>query len=122
MGLVSLGMGFWAWQTGREDWRTMLFTTITLSQMGNALAIRSDRESLFQIGLLSNKAMLGAVLLTFILQMAVVYVPFLQELFNTVSLPLTDLVISLGLSAVVFVAVELEKWWGRRQTPVVTTD
>jgi Ca2+-transporting ATPase len=122
MGLVSLGMGFWAWQTGRKDWQTMLFTTITLSQMGNALAIRSERESLFQIGLLSNKAMLGAVLLTFILQMAVVYVPFLQELFNTVSLPLTDLVISLGLSAVVFVAVELEKWWGRRQTPVVTTD
>jgi Ca2+-transporting ATPase len=119
MGLVSLGMGFWAWQTGREDWQTMLFTTITLSQMGNALAIRSERDSLFKVGLLSNKAMLGAVLLTFVLQMAVVYLRPLQELFNTVPLPLEDLTISLGLSLVVFAAVELEKWWKRRPKPAM---
>lgn len=114
MGLVSLGMGFWAWSGGRQDWQTMVFTTLTLSQMGNALAIRSRRDSLFQIGLFSNRALLGAVLLTFALQMAVVYVPFLQGLFNTVSLPPVDLAISLALSTVVFWAIELEKWWLRR--------
>jgi Ca2+-transporting ATPase len=114
MGLVSLLMGFWAWSTGNPTWQTMVFTTLTLSQMGNALAIRSDRESLFSIGLLSNKPLLGAVLLTFVLQLAVVYVPFLQEIFKTVSLSPADLAISLVLSTVVFWGVELEKWVSRR--------
>jgi Ca2+-transporting ATPase len=115
MGLVSLGLSFWAWQVGRPDWQTMIFTTLTLSQMGHVLAIRSSRDSLFKIGLFSNKALLGAVLLTFILQMAVVYVPFLQAIFKTVALPPVDLLISLVLSTVVFWAVELEKWFLRRR-------
>ena len=114
MGIVSLGLGYWAWSSGRDDWQTMVFTTLTLSQMGHALAIRSGRESLFTIGLLSNKALLGAVLLTFVLQLAVVYVPFLQGLFKTVSLPPSDLAISLLLSTVVFWGVEIEKWFKRR--------
>ena len=114
MGLASLGMGFWAWTTGRPDWQTMIFTTLTLSQMGHALAIRSGRDSLFKIGLLSNKALLGAVLLTFALQMAVVYLPFLQDLFKTVALSPVDLFISLALSTVVFWGVELEKWLSQR--------
>ncbi|MGQ9501047.1 MAG: cation-translocating P-type ATPase [Anaerolineae bacterium] len=114
MGFVSLAMGFWAWHTGHATWQTMVFTTLTLSQMGNALAIRSERDSLFAIDLLSNKAMLAAVLLTFVLQLAVVYVPFLQEIFHTVALPLEDLLISLVLSTVVFWAIELQKWGLRR--------
>jgi Ca2+-transporting ATPase len=115
MGLVSLGMGFWTWSTGRQNWQTMVFTTLTLSQMGNALAIRSRRDSLFKMGLFSNKALLGAVLLTFALQMAVVYVPFLQNMFKTVALSPVDLLVSLILSTVVFWGVELEKWLLRRR-------
>ncbi|PWH20863.1 MAG: ATPase [Ardenticatenia bacterium] len=117
MGFVSLAMGYWAWCTGHATWQTMVFTTLTLSQMGHALAIRSGHDSLFKIGLLSNKAMLGAVLLTFVLQLAVVYVPFLQDIFKTVALPVEDLLISLVLSTVVFWAVEAEKWWLRRSNP-----
>jgi Ca2+-transporting ATPase len=113
MGLVSLGMGYWTWRTGWDNWQTMLFTTLTLSQMGHALAVRS-RDSLFKVGLLSNKALLGAVLLTFVLQMAVVYVPFLQNLFKTDALSLGELLLSLVLSTVVFWGVELEKWLMRR--------
>jgi Ca2+-transporting ATPase len=93
----------------------MLFTTLTLSQMGHALAIRSGRDSLFKIGLLSNRALLGAVLLTFFLQMAVVYVPFLQDLFKTTALTLTELGVSLLMSLAVHIAVELEKWLLRRR-------
>jgi P-type Ca2+ transporter type 2C len=115
MGLVSLGLGFWAWSVGRPNWQTMVFTTLTLSQMGNVLALRSSRESLFRIGLLSNKLLLGAVVLTFVLQMAVVYVPFLQDLFNTSALSVIDLTICLVLSTVVFWAVELEKLLARRR-------
>jgi Ca2+-transporting ATPase len=113
MGLVSLGMGYWTWRTGWDNWQTMIFTTLTLSQMGHALAVRS-RDSLFKVGLLSNKALLGAVLLTFVLQLAVVYVPFLQNLFKTDALSLGELLLSLVLSTVVFWGVELEKWLMRR--------
>jgi Ca2+-transporting ATPase len=115
MGVLSLGTGYGYWRGDRSDWQTMLFTVLTLSQMGNALAIRSERNSLFQIGLLSNKPLLGAILLTLGLQLAVIYVPFLQELFGTVALGGTDLAISLALSTLVFWGVELEKWLIRRR-------
>ena len=107
-------MGFWAWRMGHPYWQTMVFTTLTLSQMGNALAIRSSRDSLFKLGLFSNKALLSAVLLPFVLQMAVIYLPFMQEIFNTVALPPAALAISLALSTVVFWGIELEKCFVRR--------
>ncbi|MCA9220828.1 MAG: cation-translocating P-type ATPase, partial [Planctomycetales bacterium] len=57
MGVVSLAMGYFQWQTDAEStrqWRTLVFTVLTLSQMGNALAIRTSTDSLFRVGLLSN--------------------------------------------------------------------
>jgi Ca2+-transporting ATPase len=123
MGIVSLGVGYYFWHEAQAQvaaatdpyhWRTMLFTTLTLAQMGNALALRSNIDSLFKIGLRSNMAMLGAVLLTFVLQLAVIYLPFLQRFFDTNPLTLTELAISLAASAVVFIAVELDKWRRRR--------
>ncbi len=118
MGFVSLGVGYWAWSVDPDGaWQTMIFTTLTLAQMGNALAIRSSRDSIFKIGFRSNPAMLWAVLLTFALQLAVIYVPFLQNLFNTQPLTALELGISLVFSTVVFWAVEMEKWIIRRRTP-----
>jgi P-type Ca2+ transporter type 2C len=73
---------------------------------------------LFQVGLMSNKAMIGAVLLTFLLQLAVIYVPFMQAIFSTVALTPMELAISLAVSSIVFIAVEADKWRRRRQQPV----
>jgi Ca2+-transporting ATPase len=109
MGAVSLGIGVWGWMTGNPYWSTMVFTTITLSQMGHALAVRSETRSLFQQGLFSNKAMLGAVVSTLLLQMLITYWAPLQGIFATKPLPPFELVVSLGLSLVVFIAVEIEK-------------
>jgi Ca2+-transporting ATPase len=110
MGLVSLTVGFFYYQSDPSVspavWQTMAFTTLTLSQMGNALATRSEVDTIFKIGLLSNKAMLGSVLLTFVLQLGVIYLPFLNEVFGTTPLTLRDLGISLAASTVVFFAVE----------------
>ena len=112
MGLTSLLAGIWANQTQRyEIWQTMVFTTLTFAQMGNVLAIRSNHYTLRQIGLLSNKPLLGAVLLTFFLQMAVIYLPFLQSIFKTVPLSAEELIVSLAFSSVVFLAVEFVKWY-----------
>jgi Ca2+-transporting ATPase len=110
MGLVSLGIGYIYWlQDPNGPWQTMVFTTLTLAQMGNALATRSNIDSVFKIGLFSNRLMVVAVLLTFLLQMALIYIPFLQEFFNTEALSLTDLLVALGASLIVFVAVEVSK-------------
>ena len=82
--------------------------------MGHAMAIRSDWKSLFNQGIFGNKQLVGAVLLTLGLQMAVIYVPFLQDIFRTQSLTLIELLTCIGLSSIVFWAVESEKWVKRR--------
>ena len=119
MGAVSLLMGYLYWDPQNPvphgTWQTMVFTTLTLAQMGNALAIRSNIDSLFQIGLFSNPLMVFSVLLTFGLQMALIYVPFLQDIFRTVALSPGELLLSLAASSVVFIAVEIEKWVRRRR-------
>jgi Ca2+-transporting ATPase len=116
MGLTSLGIGLWAWSVDNPAWQTMVFTTLTLSQMGNALATRSERESLFKIGFLTNRLLLGAVLLTLILQLGVIYLPFMQAIFNTVSLSLAELLTSLAASTLVLIGIEIFKWFLRRKS------
>ena len=87
-------------------------------QMGHVLAIRSENESLFSQGLLSNKPLLGAFFITFMLQMATIYVPFLNPIFKPQPLSLNELLITFGLSSIVFFAVEAEKWSKRRQIKI----
>lgn len=112
MGLVSLLAGWWFRGDGSGSdghWRTAVFTVLTLSQMGNVLAIRSETDSLFRLGVFSNPHLLGAVALTFALQLATIYAPPFQKLFRTEALSLPDLVCCLALSSVVFLAVEMKK-------------
>ncbi len=115
MGAVSLGVGYWYWANGRADWQTMVFTTLTMSQMAHAFAIRTGVDSLFTIGVFSNRAMFASVLITFILQYAVVYIPALQGIFSTVSLPPVDFIVTILMSSIVFITVEIEKWFYRRK-------
>jgi Ca2+-transporting ATPase len=78
------------------------------------LAIRSERESLFAQGLFSNKPLLGAFILTFVLQLATIYAPALNPIFKTAPLTARELAFTLAMSSVVFVAVEAEKLFKRR--------
>ncbi|KWT94087.1 MULTISPECIES: cation-translocating P-type ATPase [unclassified Variovorax] len=109
---LCLGVQAWALKTGMH-WQTMVFTVLTLSQMGYVLAIRSESESLFTQGLRSNLPMAGAVLSTFALQLAVIYVPPLQKVFRTEALAVGELAICLASAVVVFAIVETEKWLRR---------
>ena len=110
MGAISLLVGLWAFHFDHQSaWQTMIFTTLTLAQMGNALATRSERQTLWEAGILTNKMMLGAVLLTFALQMAVVYMPFLQNIFGTEALSLLEMGISIAASLLVLVVIDMVK-------------
>lgn len=114
IGAVSLFAQAWAIHVGSAHWQTMVFTVLTLSQMAHVLAIRSERVSFFSQGLFSNPYLLGAVALTFLLQMATIYVPALNEIFHTQPLTVSELGICLALSSVVFFSVEVEKLLVRR--------
>jgi Ca2+-transporting ATPase len=114
MGLISLALGFYFWQAGSPVWQTVIFTTLTFSQVFLALAVRSERDSIFEIGLLSNIANLGAVLLTFALQLAVVYLPFLQGVFRTLPLSPGELALCFVLGSLPLWATEIEKRFLRR--------
>ena len=115
MGLISLGLGFAEWRGDNAQWQTLVFTTMTFSQMAHVLAIRSERDSLFTIGLLSNKPLLAAVLLTVGLQFMIIYIPLLQGFFHTRALSGEEILLCLGLSSLIFWAVEIEKAIIRRK-------
>ena len=123
IGGITLAVQWWAMRMGSPNWQTMAFTSLTMCQMFVVIAIRSDREGLHTIGVLSNKHLAGAVLLTFLLQLAVIYIPALNPIFKTAPLTAEELAISLLLPALVLVAVELEKvairrGWLYRERPV----
>ena len=113
MGLIALVAGWAYWQAGDEAWQTMLFTVLTISQMFHVMAIRFERESLFRAGLLSNRLLLGAVLLTILLQFALIYAPFLQDVFGLVALDLSHVVIAFVVSSAIFWVIEGQKWVSR---------
>lgn len=107
---ITLGTQAWAINKELNHWQTMVFTVLSLSQLGHVLAIRSDREFLYKQGIFSNLPLLGAVLLTCLLQLAVIYLPFANEIFKTQPLSFPELMICVSASAILFHAVELEKW------------
>ncbi len=115
MAALTLGTQAWAVHRELEHWQTMVFTVLSLSQLGHVLAIRSERAFLFRQGIFSNKPLLGAVALTFALQMIVVYLPAANALFNTQPLSWQELAGCIGVSAILFHAVEAEKWWKQRR-------
>ena len=117
MACIVLFVQAWSIKTGHAHWQTMVFTVLCLIQLGHVLAIRSEKESLFKIGLFSNKPLLAAVILSFVFQMATIYVPFLNPIFKTEPLTFDELMFTLALSSVVFFAVEIEKLFRRKRCP-----
>ncbi|MDQ1354500.1 MAG: P-type Ca2+ transporter type [Acidobacteriota bacterium] len=113
IGILALAVGAWYFYTGRDTWQTMIFTTLAFSQVWQALAARSAQPSSF-IGIFSNPLLAGMVGLTFVLQVTVIYVPALGKVFQTVPLSVIDFVVSLVLSSLVFIAMEIEKRLRRR--------
>ena len=115
MAAVCIGVQYTEVKSGNDDWETMVFTVIVWSQLTTALAVRSEKESLFKLGLFTNKAMLGAIAAGVVLQLVVIYVPSLNPIFDTKPLTAGELLICTVLAFVPFAAIELEKWIKRRR-------
>jgi Ca2+-transporting ATPase len=105
----------------QHDWRgvdvqtaeTMAFVTLSLCELFRAYTVRSEKASLFKIGPFSNKWMQYAVGLSITLLALVVFVPFLQPIFNTHFMSLRELGVVLGLALIPAVSEEITKFFLR---------
>jgi Ca2+-transporting ATPase len=92
----------------------MVFTVLVVAQLFHSLAIRSERYSLLSIGLFSNPALVIAIALTVLAQLAVIYMPFFNSVFRTDPLSVMQLAACFATGSIVLVAVEIEKFARRR--------
>jgi P-type Ca2+ transporter type 2C len=124
LAIISIALMGWAftWTTNPanaisglspERWKTMVFTTLCLAQMGHAIAIRSNSRLTIELNPLTNPYVWGAVIVTTILQLMLVYVAPLRNFFGTHILSTTELWVCIGFSALMFVWIELEKLFFR---------
>ncbi|MCC5617240.1 cation-translocating P-type ATPase [Nostoc sp. CHAB 5836] len=115
--IITIALMWWAYQhthapsyQGNPDtWKTMVFTTLCIAQMGHAIAIRSNNRLTIEMNPFSNIFVLAAVIVTTILQLMLVYVPPLRDFFGTHYLTLQELGICVGFSALMFIWIESEK-------------
>lgn len=119
---VTLATQAWALHQEMEHWQTMVFTVLSVAQLGHVMGVRSDRTFLYRQGLFSNMPLLSSVMVTMLLQLAVIYVPFMNDIFKTQPLSLTELAFCMIMALIVFHAVEMEKWikyhmWSKSSKP-----
>jgi Ca2+-transporting ATPase len=108
MAVVALAVQAWSIAHGLH-WQTIVFNVVCLCQMGHVLAVRSNKRSLFSIGMLSNRPLIGSVVLVFAFQFALTYVPALQMVFRTQALSFAEFIFAGVASSLVFIAVEVQK-------------
>jgi Ca2+-transporting ATPase len=116
--ILTIALMLWSYNEAQNSgdpdrWKTMVFTTLCLAQMGHAIAIRSNTQLTIELNPLTNLYVWGAVIVTIILQLMLIYVPPLREFFGTQILSPQELAICLGFSALMFVWIELEKLFVR---------
>ena len=114
MAAIALGLQAWYLGDGTGHWQTVVFTALCFMQLGHVLAIRSERSSLFTLGLGSNRPLLAAVLGTVALQLAVVYLPAGNAWFRTQPLAAGELASCVLAAAAILAVVEAEKAVRRR--------
>jgi Ca2+-transporting ATPase len=116
IGAVALGLGTAYFHTNRASWQTMVFTSLAFAQVAQALAARSDSESLLRSGLRGNPVLNAMAALVVALQLAVIYVPGLNDFFGVQALGPLHLAAAAASGALVLAVLEAAKR-GRRRRP-----
>lgn len=114
---ITLGMGaFYFDPTNMQDtrWQTMIFATLGFTQIGHALGLRAYGHSVFSLK--SNPLILVMAALTFLLQIAAIYVPFLDKFFGLTPLSLLELGLAVGAGFVTLTAVLIETYLSKKRS------
>jgi Ca2+-transporting ATPase len=111
--LIAFQIGL---ETGETHARTMAFATLSISELLRAYTSRSERYSLWAIGVFTNKWMQLAVLTSLAILLAIIYLPPLQPVFSTSFLTASDWLIMLPLILVPSIAAEINKWVLRKRS------
>lgn len=112
---LVLGTQYISIMTG-SHWQTMLFTVLCFSQLFHAVAVRSPRDSIFTIGIFSNRLMTYTLIVSFALQLLVIYWPPLQTIMRTEALSLVELGVAIAVSSSIVWLLEIWKFFVRRRT------
>jgi Ca2+-transporting ATPase len=115
--LCSLTAFMWVWH-GQGEYlnkaRTMAFLVLAYCQDFHSYNCRSRRESIFTLGVFSNPQLVMASAVSLVMQLVVIYTPFMQRIFKTEALGLSDWAVVVGLASLPLWAMELVKVGRRR--------
>jgi Ca2+-transporting ATPase len=109
IGSLALGLGVGYFYADLASWQTMVFTTLAFAQVGQALAARSEVESLRARGFKGNPLITTLLAVVVALQLAVVYTPGLNEFFGVQALSPLDLGVAAAAGGLVLTALEAAK-------------
>ncbi len=109
IGAITLAIQYVSIYLQKDHWQTMVFTALCFSQLALALTIRNSTKSIFRTSLLANKFLLYTILATVLIQLCLIYVPFLNTIFNTAPLSVAELAITFGAGVLVILMIEIGK-------------
>ncbi|HUV49508.1 MAG TPA: cation-translocating P-type ATPase [Anaerolineae bacterium] len=114
--IINVGIFSWALEAGKNiiEAQSLVFMTLIFIQFFKAVNYRSDRLSIFEIGIFTNKWLGWAILASFAMCIPLFYIPFFQDRFHTFPLSLPDWTIVILSSATIFIVLEIAKLVIRR--------
>ena len=112
--LSAFSCSLFVWQQPIDQARTVTFSVMVAAQLVHAFNCRSDRWSLFQVGVTTNRSLIWAVLVSLALQIAVLATPVMQPIFKVAPLPLEDWELLAAMTFLPLAIVETIKWFRRR--------
>lgn len=116
MAAVTIGAQYWAVANGNDNWQTIVFTILTFLQLGQAVAVRSERLSIFRSSPFSNPFLILAILTSVALHLLIIYTPIGQSLFATSPLSMSDLMVCLVASLAGLFLSEIWKFFRWRKS------
>ena len=117
LAIIALGAFAWSlliWQQPVEQARSVAFTVMVVAQLVHAFNCRSDRWSLFQVGVTTNRSLIWAVLVSLAMQVVILAMPMMQRIFKVAPLPIEDWELMVLMALVPFAVVEITKWVRRQ--------
>ncbi len=108
--MAGIALCLHAWAIRNElHWQTMVFNFLCLAQFAHVLAIRSGKDSFFQVGLFSNKVLIIGIMVSIALQTVITFLPYFQPVFATEALTFSEFILVGTSASRIFIAVEIEK-------------